>query len=542
MYSKTETNTSQLRTIPSVSSDQLKNQYMKSKEKIAKEILLMNKDTKNEVQSALNKYTFSNEVFIPTPLRITKKEYFGKDYLLNNLVDFERNSLQKKQLIEPLNTETKRFAKQYKLIMDENQDHQMNYLGNLQKFYKGKGYKLNGVGNIKEIFKPSFLLDNNFGINIVDDAFRYGYKENKTEFHSDGDLMKKWENGINETKENRNKLSKVYEEKDINSIFERDADINKKKLELEEERANQEFQQKIQSIKQKLLEENKIKNMTRKEYIKYSSDLKEEINKTKKTIEDLSSTDTTFTKSNRIILKNLPKNVIHKTYKIIHPTHNKNYKQKIVFSSINKINKTTEENSASKLNIKSLKSSPKKSSDFFISLDQDKEKNNIKRLLPKIEITTSEEKNQNSKEKSKDQKGRNIKTKKQLKELNDLYFMVSNNKESFFEKYPFNSVEKYFKKYTKKRLPILIVKKGSNVKGIFDDFQQIVNKKNFNKVAKSSNDIKKQFGNNKNSAFNKNEYTNYFDVDKIEEIDEKIPIMHYLFAEELMSKKSSNDQ
>ena len=134
--------------------------------------------------------------------------------------------------------------------------------------------------------------------------------------------------------------------------------------------------------------------MSRKEYIKYSSDLKEEINKTKKTIEDLSSTDTTFTKSNRIILKNLPKNVIHKTYKIIHPTHNKNYKQKIVFSSINKINKTTEENSASKLNIKSLKSSPKKSSDFFISLDQDKEKNNIKRLLPKIEITTSEEKNQ----------------------------------------------------------------------------------------------------------------------------------------------------
>ena len=137
-------------------------------------------------------------------------------------------------------------------------------------------------------------------------------------------------------------------------------------MELEEERANQEFQQKIQSIKQKLLEENKIKNMSRKEYIKYSSDLKEEINKTKKTIEDLSSTDTTFTKSNRIILKNLPKNVIHKTYKIIHPTHNKNYKQKIVFSSINKINKTTEENSASKLNIKSLKSSPKKNLNIHI--------------------------------------------------------------------------------------------------------------------------------------------------------------------------------
>jgi hypothetical protein len=447
-----------------------------------------------------------------------------------------------KNYITPLNTEAKIFAKQYQLIMDENKEHQSNYLGNLQNFYKQKGYNINGIGNVKEIFNPSFLLDNNFGANIVDDAFRYGYKENKTDFNADENLMKKWSNGIIETKENRSKQNKDNEQKDIDAIFERDADINKKKLELEEERANMEFQQKIEALKKKLLEEDKIKNMSKKEYFKYSLSLKKEINKTKKTIEDLSSTDTTFTKSNRIILKNLPKNVIHKTYKIIHPTHNKNYKQKIVFSSINKINKTTEENSASKLNIKSLKSSPKKSSDFFISLDQDKEKNNIKRLLPKIEITTSEEKNQNSKEKSKDQKGRNIKTKKQLKELNDLYFMVSNNKESFFEKYPFNSVEKYFKKYTKKRLPILNVKKGSNVKGIFDDFQQIVNKKNFNKVAKSSNDIKKQFGNNKNSAFNKNEYTNYFDVDKIEEIDEKIPIMHYLFAEELMSKKSSNDQ
>jgi hypothetical protein len=501
----------------------------------------MNKDTKNEVQSALNKYTFSNEVFIPTPLRITKKEYFGKDYLLNNLVDFERNSLQKKQLIEPLNTETKRFAKQYKLIMDENQDHQMNYLGNLQKFYKGKGYKLNGVGNIKEIFKPSFLLDNNFGINIVDDAFRYGYKENKTEFHSDGDLMKKWENGINETKENRNKLSKVYEEKDINSIFERDADINKKKLELEEERANMEFQQKIESIKQKLLEEDRIKNMSKKDYFKYSSSLKSEINKTKKTIEDLSSTYASLNKSNNVTIKSLPKNIIHKTYKIIHPTHDKNYKQKIVFSSISRTRKNTDDNPINKMKTKSLKSSPKKSREFFISIDQEKEKN--KRKLPKIKILTTDEKiNDNSKEKSKEKKRRMNKSKKQLKELNDLYCLVSNNKENFFDKYPSQSVEKYFKKYTKKRLPILNVKKGSNVKGIFDDFQQIVNKKNFNKVAKSSNDIKKQFGNNKNSAFNKNEYTNYFDVDKIEEIDEKIPIMHYLFAEELMSKKSSNDQ
>ena len=125
----------------------------------------MNKETKNDIKLALNKYTFNNEVFIPTPLRITKKEYIGKNYLLNNLVNFERNNLRMKNYITPLNTEAKIFAKQYQLIMDENKEHQMGYLSDLTKFYKSQGYKLNGIGNVKEIFNPSFLLDNNFGNN-----------------------------------------------------------------------------------------------------------------------------------------------------------------------------------------------------------------------------------------------------------------------------------------------------------------------------------------------------------------------------------------
>ena len=189
---------------------------------------------------------------------------------------------------------------------------------------------------------------------------------------------------------------------------------------------------------------------------------------------------------------------------------------------------------------KSLKSSPKKSREFFISIDQEKEKN--KRKLPKIKILTTDEKiNDNSKEKSKEKKRRMNKSKKQLKELNDLYCLVSNNKENFFDKYPSQSVEKYFKKYTKKRLPILNIKKGSNVHGLFDDFQQIVSKNNLNKITKSSNDIKKRLGNNTNSSFNQFE-NNSFDLEKIQEMDEKIPVMHYIFAEELMTKKSTNDE
>ena len=140
MNSKTEALANRLKTISSYSSDKIKNKYLSNKEKIENEILLMNKETKNDIKLALNKYTFNNEVFIPTPLRITKKEYIGKNYLLNNLVNFERNNLRMKNYITPLNTEAKIFAKQYQLIMDENKEHQSNYLGNLQNFYKQKGY------------------------------------------------------------------------------------------------------------------------------------------------------------------------------------------------------------------------------------------------------------------------------------------------------------------------------------------------------------------------------------------------------------------
>ena len=539
MHSKTENFSPHLNTISSLPPNKLSNQYLSSRQKIANEFLLMNSDTKKQIRSALNKYMFTSEVFIPTPLRITKKDYIGKNYLLNNLVSFERNEARMKKYIEPLNTESKRFNQHYQLIMDENKEHQMGYLSDLTKFYKSQGYKLNGIGNVKEIFNPSFLLDNNFGINIVDDAFRYGYKDYKPDFSTDGKLMDKWNMGIKQTKETRNKLDKENEEKDLNAIFARN-NINNKKDD-ERERENQDYNSKLESIKQRILEESRIKNMSRKQYHKYSKELKEEINKTKKTIEDMSSTNESLKslKSNHITLKNLPKNVINKTYKIIHPSHDKNYKQKVVFTTVNNTRKSKEEN------IKSPKKksiSKKNSNDFFISIDSDKEKKKNKIILPKIQIVSDEE-NEKSKEKGKEKKVIINKSKKQLKELNDLYNLVSNNKENFFEKYPNKSVEKYFKKYTKKKIPILNVHRGSNVRGIFDDFQQIVNKKNFHKIAKSSNDIKKEFEGYKINSINLPENNNsYFDVSKIQEIDEKIPVMHYMFAEELMIKKTTEDR
>ena len=538
MFSTTESISNRLRTISSLPSNKFS---ISNKEKISNEFLLMSTETKNEVQCALNKYTFNNEVFIPTPLRISKKEYKDKNYLLNNLVNFERDTLKRRKYIEPLKTETKIFSKQYQLLMDENKEHQKMYLSDLKKFYKGNGYKLNGIGNVEEIFNPSLLLDNNFGNNITDDAFRYGDKEYKNDFDMDENLMNKWNKGIAETKENRNKLSKENDDRDIDDFFKREEDINKKKLILEEERMNEEHKRYIESIKMKLLEENKIRNMNKKEYLKYSSALKQEINKTKKTIEDLSTLNTSSNNSSKRNQNSLPKYVINKTYKIIHPSHSKNYKQKIVFSSVSYTRKSTEENPLNSIKKNSKISSPKKS-DFFISLEENKNKKKNKIILPNIQILNTEGMKNKSKDKSLNKKGKLAKSKKQIKELNDLYNLVSKNKEDFFEKYPNKRVENYFTKFVKKKLPVLNIKKGSNVHGIFDDFQQIVNKKNFYKIAKSSNDIKKEFDGQKNMSFNKDGNYHEFDVEKIQEIDEKIPVMHYIVAEELMTMKNNDKE
>ena len=130
-----------------------------------------------------------------------------------------------------------------------------------------------------------------------------------------------------------------------------------------------------------------------------------------------------------------------------------------------------------------------------------------------------------------------IKKMRQIKELDHLYLLVYDNKDNFFEQYPHKSIENYFKKYTKKRIPVIDFKKGSNIHGLFDDLQEIVQKKDFYKVGESSNKVKKDLMNKRNISRNKILEEQNLDLDKIQEIDEKIPQLHYYFAENLLTSK-----
>ena len=131
-----------------------------------------------------------------------------------------------------------------------------------------------------------------------------------------------------------------------------------------------------------------------------------------------------------------------------------------------------------------------------------------------------------------------IKKRKQSSELDKLYNLVYNNKKNFFEKYPYKSVESYFKKYTNKRIPVVNYRKGSNIHGLLEDLQQIVKKKDFYKIAQSSNDVKKEYINKRGLSHNKLIDDNNFDVNKIQEMDDRIPELHYIYAEDLLTNKA----
>ena len=162
-------------------------EILSTKKKIENEIASITKENRNEFREALSKYSFDTEVFIPKTISINKNEYKDKNYLLNNLVSFENKSQERKRLVEPLRKETNRFSKQYKLIREENEEHQKDYLRSLENYYNEIGYNVDSIEYKKtdNIFSPSSILDHNFGINVQDDAYKYSSIDLKQDYNRD---------------------------------------------------------------------------------------------------------------------------------------------------------------------------------------------------------------------------------------------------------------------------------------------------------------------------------------------------------------------
>ena len=538
-------------------------EILASQKKIANEISSMTKEFRNDFRKALTKYSFDTEVFIPKTISINKNEYKNKNYLLNNLVSFENKAQERKKLVEPLKKETSRFSKQYKLILEENEEHQKEYLRDLEKYYKDIGYNLNSIEYKKtdNIFSPSTILDHNFGINIQDDVCRYSSVDLKKDYNKDQKLMRKWQKGIKDTKENKSRAKRMQEENEMRGI--KNEEI--KEIEREKEMKKDIFQKQLEKIKKDLIEENKIMSMSREEYFFYSHKIKNDINNTKKLLEEFNENkNNSFLIQNILTINSFQDNKSSKTYKILHPTKQKNYKEKIVYSSFDMSNTNTRKKENKEIKDKkkkvvknyllpkyqirnNLKDKPPVSvteNNIFISLN--KKKGNSFQKLPSI-LNAEQPYNETSKARKnniyinkKDEVKSEMMTLKlnQENELDNLYNLVYSNKNNILEGYPSKSVEAYFRKYTNKRIPTINYKRGSNIHGLLDDLQQNVKKKDFYKIAESSNDVKKEYINKRGLSYTKLTDDKNFDVDKIQELDYKIPELHYIFAENLLVNKA----
>ena len=133
-------------------------------------------------RKSLDKYKFNLEVYVPNSMRISKKEYYNKDYMLNNLVKIQFKIEEGKNKIMKIAKETKKFLTQYNLVKNNNNNNKQNeYLLKLEEEYKNK--KINEKFSKDEnIFTPSILLDNKSDKIISNDIHSnndFYIKENK---------------------------------------------------------------------------------------------------------------------------------------------------------------------------------------------------------------------------------------------------------------------------------------------------------------------------------------------------------------------------
>ena len=480
-----------------------------NKKKIEQELSTFSKENRKFFRNCLNKYNFQMEIYIPQNLK--KKEYSDKNFLINQLIHIENMNKNIKEIIEPIDKETKQFSKQYKQIKSGNKIHQTTYIKNVEKIYQSNGYKIENIEYKpnENIFAPSFLLDNKYRKEqLHNDVSTYSYKT--FNLNKDKKLLKKFENIV---------VNKDYmkdEENPLNS----------------NENWNYYFNEKDEEMKKEVMEEQRIMNMSRKEYHSYSKKLKRDIDIAKKRLAQLTKKDnndyddsnsktintitinTTSpnTNTNRTIYTRSLKTDFHKSK---YPkTLNRVIKQRRL------LKKNDENNiflSAKGLDLQSDFNKRLPSINALIDTkNDDKEgKNKIKKQFMRMKTFN------NIKREAKREK-----TPKYTKTFK-LYKFLKNKTEK--EDFPYDEINNYFKLYSHRVLPKANPYTGSNIHGLLGEFQNQVKENNFFNFAKGNENMKfdincKYFPNSKNTLEN-----------QIEKIDDKIGSLHFTVVEKLLA-------
>ena len=119
--------------------------------------------------------------------------------------------------------------------------------------------------------------------------------------------------------------------------------------------------------------------------------------------------------------------------------------------------------------------------------------------------------------------------------LNQLYNTLSTRLNSKNSEMPYKQMNQYFMKYSPKKLPKVNVEKGSNIHGLVESAQNIINDNNIIGFSKLNESLKKDiFDNNK---INENFKNKGVETENIINLDKKILGLHYEFADSLLSNK-----
>ena len=499
--------------------------------------LTYNKKLENELDSlpnavnkffrqSLDKYKFKLEVYVPHSMVISKKEYYQQNYMLNNLVRTEDIIKGKKNQIAHISKETKKFSHQYEFVRKENIPHQLDYLSKIEKMYKNKGYNTTGINYKKDdnIFNPSFLLDTKYGINSNSDVVKYGQNNYKKEYKIDKMLLNKFDEYIQKKNKgvHRKESSKMKQGQNI----------------LEDDDDKQQF---LAQVKKELEEQIKIQNMTQKEYFNHSKKIKKEIQSLKNTINNLEELNDYFTKKNSTSKSNINK-IIEKTNKSDIIEEDKKENKKIVdfnsniFLSSKGMKDYSKEKKEILPNIRN--SSKKRPINKSVIIPRD----NIRFKRPKIELKKTivpklllSEINNTNNIKPLYLSERKRKEIEKENKLTQLYEKLNNRKSNTL--FPYNQVNQYFTRYSPRRIPLANSDRGSNIHGLVEEVQNIINENNFAGFAKLNDNAKRDIGitmkNKNDESLNKKNV----DDDFIINLDNKILGMHYDFTDKLLSNK-----
>ena len=123
------------------------------------------------------------------------------------------------------------------------------------------------------------------------------------------------------------------------------------------------------------------------------------------------------------------------------------------------------------------------------------------------------------------------------KEINNLFSTI-NRKPNIFENFPYNKVTNYFLTYKNIKINKINPNKGSNIHPLLDGLEDIVEGKELYKIAKSLNDTKKDMYLRSTGTLDNFDKIETLDFEKIKDSDNKIPLLKYDFAENILCQNN----